>query len=546
MARLPQPGGDQGEWGEILNNFLQQAHTNDGTLKPGSVGSSQVQDNSIPASKFTPSVQASLDNADAAVAGTAPDASTTTKGLVRLSGDLTGDALVPLIAPGKVTGGTGGGIALNTITNTNIHASAAIAKSKLAPLAISDSDISVGAAIAQSKIANLQPDLAAKASLTHTHSVSDITNLQTALDGKAATNHTHSAAAISDLKQNIADTIGNKLVPGSNISINYDAGSGETTISAAAGGGEAEPSDSVLTVAGRTGNVVLAAGDITSGTFSSSRIPNLDTDKITTGSFDIARIPTGTTSSTVALGNHTHSGYAATNHTHAAADITTGSFDIARIPTGTTSSTVALGNHTHSGYAATNHTHDDRYYTETEMDAALSTKLNTSEKGANSGLATLGSDGKIPASQLPALAIKETFTVSSQIAMLALSAQRGDMAIRTDNGRTYVLASDSPTVLNDWKEITAAGGGGAVTSVAGRTGAVTLTAADITDLLTTSNLPIEVEYTGSAWPARPNTSKSITWVSTKHINAPLPPTQPSSPTGMAIGDRLIRHPGATT
>lgn len=40
--------------------------------------------------------------------------------------------------------------------------------------------------------------------------------------------------------------------------------------------------------------------------------------------------------------------YAATSHTHAASDTTSGTFDIARIPTGTTSTTVSLGNHTHT------------------------------------------------------------------------------------------------------------------------------------------------------------------------------------------------------
>jgi hypothetical protein len=34
MARLPNPGGDDGTWGNLLNDFLSQAHNADGTLKP--------------------------------------------------------------------------------------------------------------------------------------------------------------------------------------------------------------------------------------------------------------------------------------------------------------------------------------------------------------------------------------------------------------------------------------------------------------------------------------------------------------------------------
>ena len=45
--------------------------------------------------------------------------------------------------------------------------------------------------------------------------------------------------------------------------------------------------------------------------------------------------------------------FAAASHNHAASNITSGTLAIGRIPTGTTSSTVALGNHTHSGYQPT-------------------------------------------------------------------------------------------------------------------------------------------------------------------------------------------------
>lgn len=205
----------------------------------------------------------------------------------------------------------------------------------------------------------------ARTPTAHTHAISDVTNLQTSLDGKAASSHTH---AISDVT-NLQTTLDGK------------AASSHTH----------------------------AAGDITSGTL------------------NIARIPTGTSSSTVCIGNdsrlsdartplahthvigdvinlqtsldgkaasvHTHAisdvtglqtaldGKAATSHVHSAADVTTGTLDIARIPTGSTSTTVCIGNdsrlsdartplaHTHvisdvtnlqttlDGKAASSHTH---------------------------------------------------------------------------------------------------------------------------------------------------------------------------------------------
>ena len=44
------------------------------------------------------------------------------------------------------------------------------------------------------------------------------------------------------------------------------------------------------------------------------------------------------------------SSFTPSSHTHSASDITSGTLALARIPTGTTSTTVALGNHTHSNY----------------------------------------------------------------------------------------------------------------------------------------------------------------------------------------------------
>lgn len=84
--------------------------------------------------------------------------------------------------------------------------------------------------------------------------------------------------------------------------------------------------------------------------------------------------------------------------------------------------------------------------------------------------------GTLPSAVLPPLAVNEVFTPANQAAMLALAAQRGDIAIRQDTGRTYMLSTDSPGTLADWKEI---GAVGEVQSVAGKTGVVTLVKADV-------------------------------------------------------------------
>jgi hypothetical protein len=87
---------------------------------------------------------------------------------------------------------------------------------------------------------------------------------------------------------------------------------------------------------------------------------------ITSGTLPVARGGSGRatfTSGNVLIGNgtggintlsrsgiDTRATFPPDAHTHAAADITSGILDIARIPTGTTGTTVALGNHTHSQY----------------------------------------------------------------------------------------------------------------------------------------------------------------------------------------------------
>ncbi len=86
--------------------------------------------------------------------------------------------------------------------------------------------------------------------------------------------------------------------------------------------------------------------------------------------------------------------------------------------------------------------------------------------------------GQVPSSQLPDLVINATFTVESEVEMLALAAAVGDLAIRIDldPAESYILTTSDPSVLANWVQITLAG---SVVSVNGQSGAVNLAAADL-------------------------------------------------------------------
>lgn len=104
----------------------------------------------------------------------------------------------------------------------------------------------------------------------------------------------------------------------------------------------------------------------------------------------------------------------------------------------------------------------------------------TTEKGAANGVAPLGADAKIGEQYLPAVAITDTFVAATEAAMLALSAERGDLCVRSDLNKSFVLAAAPASTLANWVELRTPTD--AVLSVAGRTGAVTLATGDITGL----------------------------------------------------------------
>ncbi len=96
------------------------------------------------------------------------------------------------------------------------------------------------------------------------------------------------------------------------------------------------------------------------------------------------------------------------------------------------------------------------------------------QKGVANGIAPLDGTGKVPLDHIPATAIAEVFVVSSEAAMLALSAAGvGDIAIRSDINKSYILRVTPASTLANWNELLTPTD--SVLSVDGLTGAVDLT-----------------------------------------------------------------------
>jgi hypothetical protein len=95
-----------------------------------------------------------------------------------------------------------------------------------------------------------------------------------------------------------------------------------------------------------------------------------------------------------------------------------------------------------------------------------------SKIGAANGIASLDAGGKVPTSELPDIAISNTSVVVSEAAMLALTAEVGDIAVRTDVNKTFILKTAGASTLANWQELLTPTD--AVTSVDGQTGVVDL------------------------------------------------------------------------
>jgi hypothetical protein len=181
VARLPIPGSDDGSWGDILNTYLSVAHNTDGTLGANTVPTSALQDNAVTAPKLAAGAPSAgqvlsydgtdLDWTTITGSGSVPDADATTKGILKLAGDLSGTADSPTV-PGLST-------KVGTSRTVNGHALSA-------DVTVSKADVGLG-----------------NADNTSDANKPVSTATQTALDGKAddnATVHNSGAETISGIK----------------------------------------------------------------------------------------------------------------------------------------------------------------------------------------------------------------------------------------------------------------------------------------------------------------------------------------------------------
>lgn len=250
MTRLPNPGGDEGTWGDILNQYLLKSHAADGSLKAGVVNSGNIANGAVSEAKLDSSLQTKINTASASgvssvngktgsvtlskvdvglgnvdnTADADKPISSATQAALDLKMDANGsfalsdlsdvDPTVDAATTGQVLkfdgskwgpgadalgGGSGdptmGGDLSGTASNAQIIAGA-VDTPALADSAVTDAKVAAGAAIAQSKIANLTTDLAAKIDTSEKGSANGVASLDST--GKVPSSQLPAAAGTPD------------------------------------------------------------------------------------------------------------------------------------------------------------------------------------------------------------------------------------------------------------------------------------------------------------------------------------------------------------
>ncbi len=110
-------------------------------------------------------------------------------------------------------------------------------------------------------------------------------------------------------------------------------------------------------------------------------------------------------------------------------------------------------------------------------DAGTAAKRDVGTEEGN--LVEVGVDGKINETLLPKIAITDTHVVADEGEMLALTAEKGDVAIRTDINRSFILKQAPADNLANWLELKSPEC--KVFSVNGKQGDIVLSTTDISE-----------------------------------------------------------------
>lgn len=487
-----------------------------------------------------PSVKAIKDYVDLALMAGAPDASTNNKGVIQLSGDLTGTASMPMIA--------------NNTINTNKIQDAAITDAKIAS-GINPSKIGLGNLTNHPQLYNLN----GLSSQTQSFNVPGTNGLsphwvslgsQHTLNIPMASASAVTAGLISKLEyDHFTTAYANQIISLTNIGNNGVATLTNNVLNipayslvGLAGNNQpntifAGPSNGT---AGSASFRTLVAADIpnhnanTSGnaaTASRLQSPRYINNVLFDGSSDITGVNANTANHLSFISNGMGAASGAQFNGSSALSISyntigaapsNGSSSITTVGTisaGTWSASVIGANYGGAGYnngllkanglgivstamAGTDYqsplsfssplvnnannislpqaSNSTNGYLSSSDWSSFNNKIDFSQKAANNGVASLDANGKIPTSQIPAISFSSGYVVTSQSAMLALSnAVVGSIAIRTDNSKNYVLSGLPASTLSNWLELLMPA---SVSSVNGHTQSnITLTSSDLSE-----------------------------------------------------------------
>jgi hypothetical protein len=435
----------------ITNAMLQTNSVTTAKITDLNVTTAKIADSAITSAKIADLGIATGDIADLAITtGKVADSAITSAKIADLTiatGDIADSAITSAkIADGTIVAGdiadgaiTSAKILNDTIVNADINSAAAIAYSKLNLAgSITSSDITDGTIVN----ADVSPTAAiaySKLNLAGSVTSSDI------VDGTIVNADVNTSAQIAYGKLNLTNTI-------VNADINASAAIDKTKIS---------------------GTAITAAdtGTVTSTMIADGAITNADINAA--AAIALSKLATDP----LARANHTGTQLAATVSDFDT-QVRTSRLDQMAAPTGSVSANsqkiTNLATPTSSTDAATK--------------AYADLMIPLTQKGVANGVAELDADGLVPVHHLPALSITTTQVVASQAAMLALTAQTGDVAVRTDVNKTFILTATPASTLANWQELLTPTD--SVISVDGQTGAVNLSSTYATVANAANKLPL--------------------------------------------------------